>query len=111
MKYNNYIDSKYVYMPKETNKEFNTYHTFVVQVKQRDKLKNYLKRNGVDSTIHYPVPIHLQKCSIKLGYKKGDFLTTESQAKEILSLPINQFLQNKEIVKISKLINNFYKIF
>jgi dTDP-4-amino-4,6-dideoxygalactose transaminase len=105
------LNSSKVYFPEETSDQFNTYHTFVVQVKQRDKLKNYLKRNGVDSTIHYPVPIHLQKCSIKLGYKKGDFLTTESQAKEILSLPINQFLQNKEIVKISKLINNFYKIF
>ena len=48
------------------------------------------------------MPIHLQDCSKKLGFKKGDFANTEKQSKKILSLPINQFVQKKHIVMGSK---------
>ena len=43
--------------PEEKISEFNTYHTFVIQVKKRDKLKEYLNNNGVETAIHYPIPI------------------------------------------------------
>ncbi|MDA7837309.1 DegT/DnrJ/EryC1/StrS family aminotransferase [Candidatus Pelagibacter sp.] len=104
------LNLKNVFVPKETTNEFNTYHTFVVQVNKRDRLKEYLEKNGVGSAIHYPVPIHLQKCSHLLGYKKGSFSQTEKQSKKILSLPINQFLQKNQIIYISSLINKFYQI-
>lgn len=97
-----------IYFPVELKEEFNTYHTFVIQVDDRDRLKKYLKKNGVDTAIHYPVPIHLQKASKYLNYVQGDFPETEKQSKKILTLPINQFLKKKEIIYISKLINNFY---
>ena len=107
--YLKYLNLEKVYFPIENKDQFNTYHTFVVQVDERDKLKKYLEKNGVGSAIHYPVPIHLQDCSKKLGFKKGDFANTEKQSKKILSLPINQFVQRKHIVYISKLINKFYQ--
>ena len=88
--------------------EFNTYHTFVIQVDKRDKLKNYLKKNGVDTAVHYPVPIHLQTASKFLGYKIGTFPETEKQSKRILTLPVNQYIKKKEILFICRLINNFY---
>ena len=97
-----------IYFPKEKNEEFNTYHMFVIQVNERDKLKKYLKKNGVDTAIHYPMPIHLQTASKFLGYKIGSFPETESQAKKILTLPINQYLKKNEIIYICRLINNFY---
>ena len=81
---------------------------FVIQVNERDKLKKYLKKNGVDTAIHYPMPIHLQTASKFLGYKIGSFPETESQAKKILTLPINQYLKKNEIIYICRLINNFY---
>lgn len=97
-----------IYFPQEKKEEFNTYHTFVIQVDKRDKLKNYLKKNGVDTTIHYPVPIHLQTASKFLGFKVGSFPETEKQSKRILTLPINQYIKRKEILFICRLINNFY---
>ena len=97
-----------IYFPIEKKEEFNTYHTFVIQVKHRDKLKKYLKNKGIDTAIHYPVPIHLQTASKPLGYKKGDFPETEKQSKQILTLPINQYLKKNEILYVCKLINNFY---
>ena len=74
----------------------------------RDKLKKYLKKKGVETAIHYPMPIHLQTASKFLGYKKGSFPETEKQSKHILTLPINQYLKKNEILYICKTINNFY---
>ncbi len=103
------LNDKNVFVPLEKSYQFNTYHTFVIQVDKRDKLKKFLENNGIGSAIHYPIPIHLQKSSKNLPFKKGDFTETEKQSKRILSLPINQYLQKKEIVLISKLINKFYQ--
>ncbi len=97
-----------VYFPEEKKFEFNTYHTFVIQVEKRDQLKSFLKKKGIETTIHYPMPIHLQSASKYLGYKKGDFIETENQSKKILTLPINQYLIKKEILYICKMINKFY---
>ena len=97
-----------IYFPIEKKEEFNTYHTFVIQVDRRDQLKKYLKKKGVDTAIHYPVPIHMQTASKSLGYKKGSFPETESQSRRILTLPVNQYLKKTEILYICKLINNFY---
>ena len=61
-----------------------------------------LKKKNILTAIHYPIPIHLQPAARFLGYKKGDFKNAESQAKKILSLPINQYLTKNEIKKIIK---------
>ena len=97
-----------VYFPEEKKFEFNTYHTFVVQVEKRDQLKLFLKKKGIETAIHYPIPIHLQSASKYLGYKKGDFIETEKQSKKILTLPINQYLTEKEILYVCKMINKYY---
>jgi len=97
-----------IFIPPETKEEFNTYHTFVVQVSNRDKLKKYLEKKGILTSIHYPIPIHLQPAAKKLGYRRGDFPMTEMQAKKILSLPIHENLKQNEILYICKMINNFF---
>jgi|TARA_Y100000389_G_C17398826_1_gene484131 dTDP-4-amino-4,6-dideoxygalactose transaminase len=107
--YKKYLNRKIVFFPEENINEFNTYHTFVVQVDQRDKLKSYLASKGVGTAIHYPMPIHLQKAAKFLKYKRNDFPNCETQANRIITLPINQYLTNKEIIHISNLVNNFYK--
>ena len=109
MLYKKYLNRKNIFFPNEKKDEFNTYHTFVVQVDVRDKLKDYLFKKGIGTAIHYPIPIHLQKASKVLGYKKKDFPIAEKQASRILTLPINQYLSKSEIIYISNLINNFYK--
>jgi len=103
------LDKKNVYFPLEEKFQFNTYHTFVIQVKKRNSLKNYLKNHGIGTAIHYPIPIHLQKSSKNLNYKKGDFINAEKQARQILTLPINENLNKNQIIHISNLINKFYK--
>ena len=102
------LDRKHIFFNDETKEEFNTYHTFVVQVKFRDKLKKYLQDKGIGTSIHYPVPIHLQPASKFLGYKKGDFENTEIQSQKILTLPVNENLSEDQIKYISKHVNQFY---
>jgi dTDP-4-amino-4,6-dideoxygalactose transaminase len=64
------------------------YHLFVVRVKDRAGLQKHLSDAKIDSGIHYPVPLHLQKAYANLGYRAGDFPVTERIAPEIVSLPM-----------------------
>ena len=88
------------FLPNEKKHQYNSYHTFVIQVDKRDQLKKYLQKNNIMTAIHYPIPIHLQPAAKSLGYKKGSFKQAEAQAKRILTLPINQHLSRTEIKKI-----------
>ena len=101
------LDTKKIKFVKEKKNEFNTYHTFIIHSKKRDNLKNYLLKKGIETAIHYPVPIHLQPAAKKLNYKRGDFPVTEKQSKEILKLPIKQYLNKKDILYVCKIINEF----
>ncbi len=84
-------------LPKGTTNESLTYHTFVIQIENRDEVKKKLFEAGIETNIHYPVPIHLQPASSSLGYRLGDFPKTEEQSKKILTLPIHQYLKKDEI--------------
>jgi dTDP-4-amino-4,6-dideoxygalactose transaminase len=107
--YKSLIKTENVFIPEEKRNQFNTYHTFVVQIyNNREKLISFLKKNGIGTSIHYPIPIHLQPAAKFLGYKKNDFPETEKQSKQILSLPIHHQLKLKEIEYISKKINEFF---
>ena len=106
--YKKMLNKDKVFFIEEKNYEFNSYHTFVVQVNKRDALRKYLLNNGVETSIHYPLPIHLQPAARRLGYKRGDFPVCENQAKKILTLPINQFLTNREICYIANKVNQFF---
>ena len=106
--YKKLLDNKNIFFPIEKDYQFNSYHTFVIQVDKRDKLINYLKKKNIQTAIHYPIPIHKQVAYInKFGNEK--YVNTETQSKKILTLPINQYLTKKQIIYISKTVNDFYK--
>ena len=64
------------------------YHLYVIRVQDREGLQKHLASAKVDTGIHYPIPLHLQKAYENFGYKQGDFPVTEKIAAEILSLPM-----------------------
>ena len=109
LQYKSLLNRDHVFFPLEKKEEFNTYHTFVVQVDKRDELKKYLNKNGISTAIHYPIPIHLQPAYKKIFKDRENYPNTEKQAKRILTLPINQYLNNSQIAYICKKINSFYK--
>ncbi len=64
------------------------YHQFAIRTYQRDGLLNFLKESGIEASVYYPRPLHLQKCFEDLGYKVGDLPISESVCNTILSLPL-----------------------
>ena len=78
------------------------YHLFPVFVSNRDKIIKKLDEKGVQTGIHYPVPIHLQEAYSSLGHKKGDFPESERQARREISLPIYPGITNRQIDYVSE---------
>ncbi len=81
------------------------WHLFVLRHKQRDILQDYLKENGVQTLIHYPIAPHKQKAY--RGWNHMTFPVTEQIHKEVLSLPISPVLTVDEASRVSELINMF----
>lgn len=94
--------------PRELPHEFAVYQTFVVQAERRDELQRFLAERGVETKVHYPVPIHLQEAAKDLGYRAGDFPVTERQARRILSLPNRPELTDDDVAHVAYSIRSFY---
>ncbi len=86
------------------------WHLYVIKCERRDELQEYLKEHGIETGIHYPIPIHLTKVygSYDFG-NKNFFPVTERLSKEILSLPMHQSLTEDEITYVCDTIKAFYK--
>jgi dTDP-4-amino-4,6-dideoxygalactose transaminase len=77
-----------VVVPYEPEWSRAVYHLYVIRVADRAGLQKHLAEQKIDTGIHYPVPLHLQKAYESFGYIQGDFPVTERVASEILSLPM-----------------------
>jgi dTDP-4-amino-4,6-dideoxygalactose transaminase len=75
-------------VPVEMDYGRHVYHLYVIQSDNRDALRQQLSDAGIESGLHYPVPLHLQEAYRFLGYKQGDFPVTERVKSRILSLPM-----------------------
>ncbi len=99
---------EFVTIPPRRKDVRQVYHTYVIQVTSRERLFRFLAEKGVEAKVHYPIPIHLQEAARSYGYKKGDFPTCEAQTEKILTLPIHQYLQEKDILYVCDQIKAFY---
>ncbi|MCK5214156.1 MAG: DegT/DnrJ/EryC1/StrS family aminotransferase [Candidatus Omnitrophica bacterium] len=97
-----------VHFPIDKPYEKSVYHTFVVQVERREELMAFLTEKGVDTKIHYPVPIHMQPAAKELGYEKVIFLQTDGQTEKIMSLPIYHGLTVEQLKYVVECIKEFY---
>jgi len=109
-KYNSGLDPL---IDKPSTKEDYTdvFHNYVIKVNPsiRDVLMRQLEDIGVQTKIHYPIPLHLQPCSEELGYQEGDIPLVEYLAKSMISLPIYPSLKNEEISFVIESINYLLK--
>ena len=77
-----------VVLPVETPGYRHIYNQFVIRVKDRNGLRDFLGRSEIGTEVYYPVPLHIQECFTDLGYKKGDMPESETAADDTLALPI-----------------------
>jgi dTDP-4-amino-4,6-dideoxygalactose transaminase len=83
------------------------YHLFVIRSKRRNGLQTFLKGKGIETLIHYPIPIHLQKAFKELGYKRGDLPLTEQFSRQVVSLPFFPELTESEMDEVAGAVRLF----
>lgn len=105
--YRQMLPSKDLVLPREADSIFHVYHQYVIRTSRRDALRAYLATHGVETSIHYPVPVHLQPAYQK-RLDNHTLSKTETICREILSLPMHPFLEEYESSAISTLITGFF---
>lgn len=94
--------------PVERKYVLHSYHLYVIKAQRRDKLMEWLSSKGVDTAIHYPIPVHLQESYNHLNYCVGSMPITERVANQVLSLPMFPELTEDEALYVTKMIKMFY---
>ena len=84
-----------------------TFHQYIIRTRHRDKLRKFLKKNGIETAIHYPIPIHKQSV-YKNKFGNLSLKNTETFSKQILSLPIHNWLTLRDIEYVVKKIRSFF---
>jgi dTDP-4-amino-4,6-dideoxygalactose transaminase len=96
-------------LPVEAQGVQSAWHLYVVRHPRRDELKKHLEEHGIGCALHYPLPLHVQKCYAHLGYKAGDFPVAEKAARECLSLPIYPEMTDEQVKRVAEVIRDFFK--
>jgi dTDP-4-amino-4,6-dideoxygalactose transaminase len=86
--------------PRERPGVRHVYHVYVVLLSERDHWRARLAEAGVQTGVHYPIPVHLQPAYRDLGYVEGDFPVSEAAARQVLSLPIYPELTSAQIGEV-----------
>lgn len=103
------LDGKKMKLPFEKLPESNVWHVFPIMMDNRKKMQEYLEQNHIQTSNHYPVPIHLQKAYTGLGYQKGDFPVVEGYAEKEVSLPLWVGMSQNEKEQVIKCVNDAVK--
>jgi UDP-2-acetamido-2-deoxy-ribo-hexuluronate aminotransferase len=101
-KYTQALKDKDLILPFVDTHSTSAFAQYSVRVKNRDEVQTKLKEQGIPTAVHYPMPLHLQECFKYLGYGKGDFTISEIVSDEIMSLPMNPYVNDDEITYITK---------
>jgi dTDP-4-amino-4,6-dideoxygalactose transaminase len=106
-KYINDINNSNIIKPTEADYAKHVWHLFVVRTGKRDELEKYLNENDIGTTIHYPIPIHLQGSYDELKIRKGVLPIAEKISNEVISLPIWYGMKDEEINYVIDKINSW----
>ena len=98
------LDSIPPYEPEWTKA---VYHLYVIRIQKRDELQKYLSENGINTGLHYPIPLHLQDAYRKSRLRNGSYPITEKVSDQILSLPMFPNLTGEQIEYVSQKIKAF----
>ena len=99
---------KQVKLIDERKKYKSVYHLYQFYCEKRDQLNNFLRKNKIDSKIHYPKPLHLHDAAKNYKYKKGQFKNAEKLSKKVISIPVHEFISKKQLDFIINKIQKFY---
>jgi len=105
--YTKMVSSLGVVCPSERKGVRHVFHLYTIKTRKRDSLQAFLKKRGIETLIHYPIPIPLQKAYRELGYRRRDFPLTNQWSRKILSLPFFPEMKDSEIEEVTEGIRCF----
>jgi dTDP-4-amino-4,6-dideoxygalactose transaminase len=103
------VDKERIRIPARAPQAGHIFNQYTIRVRERDALAEHLKARGIGFGIYYPIPLHLQECFARLGYRPGDFPETERAAAEVLSLPVFPELAAHQIEEVVDAIASFWE--
>lgn len=98
-----------VVCPSEKKGARHVYHLYAIKTGKREALQVFLRKRGVETLIHYPIPIPLQKAYRELGYRRRDLPLTNLWSRKILSLPFFPEMKEHEMEEVAEGIRSFFK--
>jgi dTDP-4-amino-4,6-dideoxygalactose transaminase len=87
--------------PRERPGVRHVYHIYAVRLPNRDRWRSWLSESGIQTGVHYPVPLHLQPAYVDLGYRTGDFPVAEGVSREVLSLPMFPEMTDADVADVT----------
>ena len=96
-------DSRYN-LPANLSDSQCVWHCYVIETPERDRVRCALQDAGIETAVHYQVPVHLQKAYARLGYKPNDLPVTETLCQHCLSLPIYPELSKEKIFTVASIL-------
>ena len=99
------LDPEIVRLPKARPGCRHVHHVFAVRTDDRERLRDLLGRQGIQTGIHYPIPVHLQPAHADLGYGPGDFPNSEAAAREVLSLPLFPEMTREQVEMVASAVS------
>lgn len=100
------INNSLITLPKRIVDENNVYHQFPIFCEKRDELQEYLKENGIQTLIHYPIAPHKQECYKE--WNNRSYPITEKIHAQELSIPMNQVVSMDEAAEVVRVINSYH---
>ena len=97
-----------VVCPSERKGAKHVFHLYAIQTSQRDSLQAFLKEKGIETLIHYPIPIPLQKAYQEMGYRRSNFPLTDQWSRKILSLPFFPEMKESEMEEVARQIKIYF---
>lgn len=99
--YSELLDGSGAIVPRVTPGARHVWHCYTIRVEARDQVQQELLRLGVQTGIHYPIPIHLQPAYADLGHRPGDFPAAEQAAAQVLALPVHAQLTEAQVRQVA----------
>ena len=98
-----------IILPEVRTGTIHTFHQFVIRTLHRDKLKDFLAEQGIQTLVHYPEALHNLKAYDHLGHSEQDFPIATQCQQQVLSLPIYPELSSEQIYRVCDEVENFFK--
>lgn len=96
-----------VTLPRVVNGD-HVYHLYVVRTERRDRLRDYLMQHGIETGLHYPVPLHAQPCLAHLSDGPNSYPVAQSYAEECLSLPLYTGMTMAQLDRVCSMVRRFF---